>query len=175
MPQPGFICAFEHKQHVRVMKHTDDKLSRQARLMKTLQRILNFHWLTPHIKIGILTDLHYSVWLHNTAVSALCYQKQKKNNNNKKIYHSLLMTSIQSLLIRQIYKLHSWDLFPFLMQTLNFQPSLKTDKTGVWHWNSSQRIKGSILPASQSVTLHFRCGATTRWLMLSAFQTLGLD
>lgn len=119
------------------MKHTNDKLSRRARLMKTLQHISNSHWLTPHIKIGILTDLHYSVWLHNTAVSALCYQKN---------YRSLIMTSINSLLIRQIYKLHSWDLFPLLMQTLNFQH----------HWKQTKQEFGTeIVPREWRI--HFAC------------------
>lgn len=38
--------------------------------------------------------------------------------------------------------------------------SLKTDKTGVWHWNSSQTIKDPFCLPPYSVTLHFHCDTT---------------
>lgn len=53
--------------------------------------------------------------------------------------------------------------------------SLETDKTGVWHWNSSQRIKGSILPASPvSDAPRSQWHNSVRWLMLSAFKHWGM-
>lgn len=53
--------------------------------------------------------------------------------------------------------------------------SLKTDKTGVWHWNSSQRIKASILPASPVSDAPLSLWHNSvRWLMLSAFKHWGM-
>lgn len=48
-----------------------------------------------------------------------------------------------------IYKLQYWDLFPLEIQTLT-----KANKTGVWHSNSSQRIKDPfrLPPQSQRYT-----------------------
>lgn len=123
-----------------------------------------FKWLTQLTMKEILTELHYSVWLHNMCVSALCYS-------------SLIMTSIQvdrssdnsglfvfvlNLFVDKFKSFNTGTSFPVLMQnTDQLSASLKTDKTGVWHWNSSQRIKGSILPP-QSVTLHCHCD-TSPW------------
>lgn len=48
--------------------------------------------------------------------------------------------------------------------------SLKTDKTGVWHWNSSQRLKDPFCLPPQSSWLWLD---SKRWLMLSAFKHRG--
>lgn len=73
--------------------------------------------------------------------------------------------------LRQSFKV--WARFRFSYNTDRLSASLKTDKTGVWHWNSSQRIKRihfACLP--KAVTLHSDCDGTLwgdRWYVLFFF------
>lgn len=58
----------------------------------------------------------------------------------------------------------------FRTNTDQLSASLKTDKTGVWHWNSSQRIKDPFCLPPQAAMLRFHCDGTLegeRWEVLS--------
>lgn len=89
---------------------------------------------------GMLTGRR-DVWLHNPSVT----NSAQLSLINKDFYPADSSSDHLTNSWVSIRELVS----PLLMQSLiRLSASLETDKTGVWHRNSSQRIQGSTWPAS---------------------------
>ena len=159
MPKPALFCVY--------LKHEHDKPS-WWKCCSTFQMIYTTHneRATDRPTLFCVTTQHvcecFVLQLINNDLNPV-----DRSSDNSGIFFLFL-----NLFMDKFKSLNTGTTLLLLMQnTDQLSASLKTDKTGVWHWNSSQRIKGSILPP-QSVTLHFHC-ESMRWLMLSAFKHRG--